>query len=95
MPMSVRHIYVVMCDVCRAEYKDPETEAVAWFADETSAEQITRADGWLVLARTSPDRFICPRSDADHQTRMAALLPPEPVFQIPGQLGIDGTEEPQ
>ncbi|WP_405794074.1 hypothetical protein [Streptomyces sp. NBC_01506] len=94
MPLSVRHVYVVMCDVCRAEYTDPETEVVAWFEDETSAEQITRADGWLILARPWPDRFICPRSDADHQARMDDLMPPEPVIQIPGQLGLDGTEEP-
>ncbi|MEV8417811.1 hypothetical protein AB0P45_30060 [Streptomyces niveus] len=93
MPLSVRHVYVVMCDVCRSEYADPETETIAWFEDETSAEQIVHADGWLVLARPRPDRFICRRTDSDHQARMDALMPPEPVMQIPGQLELEGTEE--
>ncbi|MEU3386317.1 hypothetical protein [Streptomyces albidoflavus] len=93
MGLHSRICYVATCDVCRTDYLDPETEAVVWFADVTTAEQIVRANGWVTLARDLPDRLICPQDDDAHRACIDALMPPEPVMQIPGQLGLDGTEE--
>lgn len=94
MSLTRQHCYVVTCDVCHTEYTDPETEGAVWFADETSAETTIRNDRWVVLARDLPTRLICPEDDDAHRTHIDALMPPEPVMQIPGQLGLDGTEEP-
>lgn len=93
MSLRLQHCYVVTCDVCRTEYTDPETDAVAWFADETTAEQIIRNDRWMVLARHLPDRHICPQDDEAHTAHVDGLMPPEPVMQVPGQIALDGTEE--
>lgn len=90
MALSLRHCYVVMCDVCRAEYTDPETEAVVYFPDETIAEQIVRDDRWMVLARHLPERFVCPVDDAQHRKFVDSLMPPEPMVQVPGQIAFDG-----
>jgi hypothetical protein len=94
MSLHRRNCYIVACDVCHTEYTDPETDAVAWFPDEATAEQILRADRWMVLARHLPERFICPTDDEAHHALVDSLMPPEPVMQISGQLGFDGTEEP-
>lgn len=90
MSLSVRHCYVVMCDVCRAEYTDPDGEYLVYFDDETAAEQVVRDNGWMVLARHLAERFVCPAGDAEHGAFVDSLLPPEPVVQIPGQVSFDG-----
>ncbi|MGC4925595.1 hypothetical protein [Streptomyces sp. DT117] len=92
MATRLQHCYVITCDICCTEYVDPETEEPVWFADVTAAEQTACATGWAVLARDLTERHICPADDDAHRAHFDALMPPEPVMQVPGQLALDDTE---
>lgn len=94
MPVRARWCFVAACDVCDETLTDFDTESTLHFDDETTAEQIAQHSKWLVLPRTSILRLVCPTEDEQHRAAINALLPPEPVTQIPGQLALDGTEEP-
>ncbi|MEU4502623.1 hypothetical protein [Streptomyces sp. NPDC024089] len=93
--MTIRRqdCYVVTCDICHAEYTDPETEQTVWWTDAAAAEQGVRRDRWMVLAPDLPTRIICPEDDDAHRAIVDTLMPPEPVMQIPGQIDLNGIEE--
>ena len=77
----------VACDICKYVYD--EDEYVAHFADLDEARKSLDSQGWTI---TTDGKVFCASGDTDHQTALDALMPPEPVTQVPGQLGIDGTE---
>lgn len=86
MPIQIHTCVTLACDVCRAKYQ-PDDYAVH-FADLKEARSLTRAEGWTV---TADRKVICGTEDEDHHAALDALMPPEPVIQIPGQLGFDGS----
>lgn len=91
MPMKPHTCIAVTCDVCWQPLTDPEFEAPVHFDSAPDALKMARHYRWTVVLR---DQFVCPERDAAHQAFLDALLPPEPASQVPGQLGLDGTEEP-
>lgn len=90
MPIHAHTCLTVSCDVCKTPY-EPDDYAVH-FRDIAEARDGTRIDGWTV---TADGKAICGTEDNDHQTALDALMPPEPVMQVSGQLGFDGSEEQQ
>jgi hypothetical protein len=88
MPVKTHTCLTIACDVCREEYR-PDDYAVH-FADLAEARSLTRVEGWTITADL---KAICGTEDEDHQAALDALMPPEPVTQIAGQLGLDGSEE--
>lgn len=87
MPINTHTCLTVICDVCSAGY-DPDDYAVH-FRDLAEARDGTRGEGWTV---TADRKAICGTEDDDHQAALDALMPPEAVTQVPGQLGLDGSE---
>jgi len=77
------------CDVCRSAY-EPDEYAVH-FRNLAEARDSTRREGWTI---TADGKVICGSEDDEHLAALDALMPPEPVMQVPGQLGFDGSEEP-
>ena len=77
----------VACDVCKYAYD--EDEYTAHFADLDEARKALTGTGWTI---TADRKVFCTADDPDHQAALDALMPPEPVMQVPGQLGFDGTE---
>lgn len=90
MAMKPHPCITVACDACGQPLTDFEFDAPVHFATADEALKMARHYRWSVVLR---DQFVCTERDADHQAFLDALLPPEPVTQIPGQLGLDGTEE--
>jgi len=84
MPIKTHTCLTLTCDVCGESY-EPDDYSVH-FADLAEARDCTRAEGWTV---TFDRKVVCGTDDAKHQVFMDALLPPEPVIQIPGQFGLD------
>jgi hypothetical protein len=91
MPMKPHTCIVVTCEVCEGPLEDVEFESPVHFVSVADALKMARHYRWTVVLR---DQFVCPERNADHQAFLDALLPPEPVSQVPGQIGLDGTEEP-
>jgi hypothetical protein len=89
MPVKTHTCLTIACDVCGLKY-EPDDYAVH-FRDIPEARDCTRAEGWTV---TADRKVICATEDDDHQAALDQLMPPEPVMQVPGQLGFDGSEEP-
>ncbi|MFF7308118.1 hypothetical protein [Streptomyces sp. NPDC008137] len=89
MPIKTHTCITVACDVCK--YKFDEDEYTAHFADLDEARKALSGTGWTI---TADRKIFCASDDIDHQAALDALMPPEPVTQIPGQLGFDGTEAP-
>lgn len=87
MPINTHTCLTVICDVCKTPY-EPDDYAVH-FRDLAEARDCTRGEGWTV---TADRKAICGTEDEDHQAALDALMPPEPVTQVPGQLGLDGSE---
>lgn len=79
----------VSCDVCKYAYD--EDEYTAHFANLDEARKVLHSQGWTI---TSDSKVFCASGDIEHQTALDTLMPPEPVTQVPGQLGLDGTEAP-
>jgi hypothetical protein len=88
MPIKTHTCITVACDVCK--YKFDEDEYTAHFADLDEARKALVGTGWTI---TADRKVFCASSDMEHQAALDALMPPEPVTQIPGQIGFDGTEE--
>lgn len=88
MPIQTHTCLTLTCDVCSEKY-EPDDYAVH-FRDIPEARDCTRAEGWTV---TADRKVICGTEDDEHRAAVDTLMPPEPVTQIPGQLGFDGTEE--
>lgn len=88
MPIKTHTCLTLTCDVCGEQY-EPDDYAVH-FRDIPEARDCTRREGWTV---TADRKVICATQDDEHQAYVDSLLPPEPVTQITGQLGLDGTEE--
>lgn len=89
MPIKTHTCLTLACDVCRIDY-EPDDYTVH-FRDVAEARDCTLREGWTVTAN---GKVICGTEDDDHQAAMDALMPPEPVTQIPGQLGFDESEAP-
>ena len=77
----------VACDICKYAYD--EDEYTAHFADLAEARKVLAGTGWTI---TADRKVFCASGDTEHQTALDALMPPEPVTQVPGQLAIDETE---
>jgi hypothetical protein len=77
----------VACDVCNYAYD--EDEYTAHFADLDEARKALTGTGWTI---TADRKVFCASGDMEHQAALDALMPPEPVTQVPGQLALDGTE---
>ena len=88
MPIKTHTCLTLTCDICGEKY-EPD-DCTVHFRDITEARDCTRTESWTV---TADHKVICATEDDDHQTALDALMPPEPVMQIPGQLGFDGSEE--
>ena len=88
MPLTPITLHTLQCDACPTTLDDDEGGTL--FATEAAANAAARAFGWTVLG----DEYLCPTRDEAHQALVDQHMPPEPVVQVPGQLGLDGTEEP-
>jgi hypothetical protein len=88
MPIKTHACITVTCDLCR--YTWDEDEYTAHFADLNEARRALVGTGWTI---TADRKVFCASGDTEHQTALDALMPPEPVTQVTGQLGFDGTEE--
>jgi hypothetical protein len=77
----------VACDVCKYAYD--EDEYTAHFTSLDDARKVLSGTGWTI---TADRKVFCTSSDMEHQAALDALMPPEPVMQVPGQLALDGTE---
>jgi len=88
MTITEHTCITVACDLCRYVYD--EDEYTAHFTDLNEARKAMTGTGWTV---TADRKVICPSDDPDHKAAIDALMPPEPVTQIPGQLGLDGSQE--
>jgi hypothetical protein len=75
----------VACDVCG--YKYDEDEYTAHFADLGEARRALTGTGWTI---TADRKVFCASDDTEHQAALDALMPPEPVIQVAGQLDLDG-----
>lgn len=89
MPLTTHTCLTIACDICQAPYLPDDY--TPHFATVAEASESVRGTGWTVTAHGC---VLCDEDDAAHRAALAALLPPEPVLQVPGQLGLDGTEEP-
>lgn len=87
MTIKVHQCITVACDVCGYEYD--QDEYTAHFSDFSEARTVLSGNGWTT---TADRKVLCMAVDDQHQAFMDALLPPEPVTQVPGQLGLDGSE---
>lgn len=88
MPTSTHTCLIVSCDVCRLQLQSDD-ESTLHFADLAEARTVARGYQWAAL---SGGEFVCNLGDDAHQAFLDQLMPPEPVTQIPGQLGFDGSE---
>ncbi|GAA2199860.1 hypothetical protein [Streptomyces bangladeshensis] len=88
MPLTEVTMHALQCDACPQIFDDEEGGTL--FATATDAQHTARAYGWTVLG----DEYLCPRRDETHQAFIDARMPPEPVFQAPGQLALDDTAQP-
>lgn len=89
MPTKTHTCITVHCDVCEQPLEDFE-DITVHCADVGQARSIARHYRWSAL---SGGQFVCTERDDEHQQFLDALLPPEPVTQVPGQIAFDGTEE--
>lgn len=89
MPVKTHTCLAIACDICGNGY-EPDDYAVH-FRDLAEARDCTRREGWTI---TSDGKVICATGDEPHEAAIDALMPPEPVMQVSGQLGFDGSEEP-
>lgn len=85
MTIATHTCITVACDVCK--YKFDEDEYTVHFADLAEARKALAGTGWTV---TADSKVFCGSDDADHQAALDALMPPEPVMQVPGQLDLNG-----
>jgi hypothetical protein len=78
--------HTLHCDVCGQELTDPVNDLPWWFTDFTDTRLCALGAGWIATA----DQFaICPVPDDAHRNAVTALMPPEPVFEVEGQLSLD------
>lgn len=84
MPVKTHTCLTIACDVCGATY-EPDDYTVH-FTDLAEARTLTRAEGWTI---TADRKAICGTEDDDHQAALDALMPPEPITQVVGQLDFD------
>ncbi|MBP5913205.1 hypothetical protein F3K34_13275 [Streptomyces sp. LBUM 1486] len=87
MTITAHACITIACDVCK--YVFDEDEYTAHFTDLAEARKTIEDTGWTI---TADSKIFCGADDTEHQAALDALMPPEPVTQIPGQLGLDGTE---
>lgn len=78
----------IACDICN--YRYDEDEYTAHFADLADARKSLTGTGWTI---TADRKVFCASGEIEHQAAMDALMPPEPVTQVTGQLGLDSSEE--
>lgn len=90
MTIAEHACITVACDICGYAYD--EDEYTAHFPNLDDARKALHSQGWTI---TTDRKVICASGDTDHQAALDALMPPEPVTQVPGQLAIDGTDAAQ
>lgn len=84
MSLKTFPAHTLHCDVCGQELTDPN-DMPWWFTDFTDTRLMALWAGWIVTA----DQYaICPLADDAHRDAVTALMPPEPVFEVPGQLSF-------
>lgn len=84
MPLITHTCVTAHCDTCGEEYAPDDYDV--HFDTVPDAQRLTRADGWTV---TADGQVLCDARDDEHAALLAALMPPEPFLQVPGQLGFD------
>lgn len=84
MTIAEHACITVKCDICGYAYD--EDEYIAHFAGLDDARKALDGTGWTI---TFDRKVICASDDTEHQAAHDALMPPEPVMQVPGQLAID------
>ncbi|MER5843250.1 hypothetical protein ABT099_23720 [Streptomyces prasinus] len=87
MPIKTHACITVACDICKYAYD--EDEYTAHFTNLAEARKALAGTGWTI---TADAKVFCTTEDAEHQAALDALMPPEPVTQVHGQLGLDGSE---
>lgn len=87
MPIKTHTCLTLVCNVCGHTFSPDDYDV--HFPDLAAARSSAADLGWVVTADTI---VICHTQDGEHQKCLDALMPPEPVMQVPGQLGLDGTE---
>lgn len=75
----------IACDICNYAYD--EDEYTTHFHNLDEARKALAGTGWTI---TADRKVFCTSDDKDHQTALDALMPPEPVMQVTGQLDFDG-----
>ncbi|MDH6435581.1 hypothetical protein M2158_004058 [Streptomyces sp. SAI-144] len=88
MSVNTHTCLTIECDVCGQDY-EPD-EYTLHFRDLAEARDVASRSGWTV---TADRQVICALGDVDHQAAIDALMPPEPITQCTGQLGLDGSAE--
>lgn len=83
MTMTPAFAFTVTCNACGETLEDDDGGTL--FTDPADAPNAARAEGWTVL----DGQHLCPTEDATHQALIDRLMPPEPTFQMPGQLAVD------
>lgn len=85
MPIAEHTCITIACDLCKYAYD--EDEYIAHFPSLNDARKVLHSQGWTI---TADRKVFCASGDTEHQEALDALMPPEPVMQVPGQLDFDG-----
>ena len=72
------------CDVCAAELTGDDG-GPWWFTDFVEARLCALVMRWIV---TADQHAICDTTDTAHAAAITALMPPEPVIEVQGQLTL-------
>lgn len=88
--MTIKTItcHVIVCNVCGRQNDDDSAGYTQHFDDPEHAAEDVRDCGWD--ATENGAQAVCDTDDDAHKAARLALLPPEPITQIPGQVSFDG-----
>ena len=87
MPVTPVTVYTVTCDACPAVLGEDDDGTL--YPNPAELPATARAHGWTVIG----NEYLCPTRDEAHQQIVDQAMPPEPVFQVPGQLAVGGSED--
>jgi hypothetical protein len=86
MPVTPVTVYTVTCDADTCTNVLGEDDDGTLFPNPAELPATARAHGWTVIG----NEYLCPTRNQAHQELVDRAMPPEPVFQAPGQLALDG-----
>jgi hypothetical protein len=89
MAIETFTVVALACDACGTPLVDHD-DAQIWFRDLLDARRTASTSGWIT---TQAGDVVCPGTTQEHRDAVAALLPPEPVIEVEGQLALDDQEE--